>query len=121
MTRRVTVHLDKFGQRSLERLVEGGGGTSATAFRTAALYYLAQRGDGARPSWRAPRFRQSPQRPPGLRVVFDDDTWDALDEEADRQGVPTEELAVHALIYFLADFDRGAVADALRDSLHGDR
>jgi hypothetical protein len=119
MTRRVTVHLDEFGQRSLERLVEEGRGSPATAFRTAALYYLAQK-DGGRPSWRTPRFRPSSQRTPGLRVVFDDDTWDALEQEADRQGVATQDLAVHALLYFLGDFEKGAISDALRDSLDRD-
>jgi hypothetical protein len=116
MTRRVTVHLDEFGHRSLERLVERGKGSPATAFRTAALYYLAHR-DAGRQAWRAPRFRTRPAAKPGLRVAFDDETWEALEDEASRQGIKTEELAVHALMYFLADFERGEVSDVLRHLL----
>ena len=117
MTRNVTLHLDEFGQQSLDRLTKEGEGSPAAAFRTAALYYLADR-DSGRPAWRAPRFR-STKGPSGqgLRVVFDDDTWAALAEEADRQNVETEELAVHALLYFLADFDSGRISDILEKAL----
>jgi hypothetical protein len=120
MTRNVTLHLDEFGQQSLDRLVSEGEGSPAAAFRTAALYYLADR-DSGRAAWRAPRFRstKSPSGK-GLRVVFDDDTWDALQEEADRQSVGTEELAVHALLYFLADFDSGRISDILERALEED-
>jgi hypothetical protein len=120
MTRNVTLHLDEFGQQSLDRLMHEGEGSPAAAFRTAALYYLADRESG-RAAWRAPRFRSS--RTPsgeGLRVVFDDDTWAALAEEADRQNVETEELAVHALLYFLADFDSGRITDILEKALEDD-
>jgi hypothetical protein len=110
------VHLDEFGQKSLEKLVERGKGSAATAFRTAAIYYLADR-DAQRPAWRAPRFRTSTVPTPGLRVVFDDETWEALEEEAQRQGIKTQDLAVHALLYFLADFERGAISDVLRHAL----
>jgi hypothetical protein len=117
MTRNVTLHLDEFGQQSLDRLMHEGEGSPAAAFRTAALYYLADRGSG-RAAWRAPRFR-STDTPTGegLRVVFDDDTWAALGEEADRQNVGTEELAVHALLYFLSDFDSGRISDILEKAL----
>jgi hypothetical protein len=120
MTRNVTLHLDEFGQQSLDRLMHEGEGSPAAAFRTAALYYLADR-DSGRPAWRAPRFRSSKAPSSGgLRVVFDDDTWDALSEEAQRQNVATEELAVHALLYFLADFDSGRISDILEQALGDD-
>ena len=121
MTRNVTLHLDEFGQESLDRLMHEGDGSPTAAFRSAALYYLADR-DSGRPAWRAPRFRS--QKEPsgqGLRVVFDDDTWAALQEEAGRQNVGTEELAVHALLYFLADFDSGRLGDILEKALKHDK
>jgi hypothetical protein len=122
MTRNVTLHLDEFGQQSLDRLVHEGEGSPAAAFRTAALYYLADR-DAGRPAWRAPRFRSSSKTPPGqgLRVVFDDETWAALEEEATRQNVETAELAVHALLYFLADFDSGRITDILGKALEEEK
>ncbi len=120
MTRNVTLHLDEFGQQSLNRLTQEGEGSPAAAFRTAALYYLADRESG-RPAWRAPRFRTSKSPSgEGLGVVFDDDTWAALEEEATRQNVGTEELAVHALLYFLADFDSGRISQILEEALDED-
>ena len=119
MTRNVTLHLDEFGQQSLDRLTKEGEGSPAGAFRTAALYYLADR-DSGRPAWRAPRFRSKSPSGEGLRVVFDDETWDALADEATRQNVETEELAVHALLYFLADLERGRITEILEKALEED-
>ena len=119
MTRNVTLHLDEFGQESLDRLTKEGESSPAGAFRTAVLYYLGARESG-RPAWRAPRFRSGNPSGQGLRVVFDDDTWAALAEEADRQNVETEELAVHALLFFLADFDSGRISDILEKALEKD-
>ena len=119
MTRNVTLHLDEFGQQSLDRLTKEGEGSPTAAFRTAALYYLADRESG-RPAWRAPRFRSKSPSGSGLRVGFDDETWQALSEEAARQNVETEELAVHALLYFLTDFDSGRISDILEKALDED-
>jgi hypothetical protein len=119
MTRNVTLHLDEFGQQSLDRLTKEGEGSPTAAFRTAALYYLADRESG-RPAWRAPRFRSKSPSGSGLRVGFDDETWEALSEEAARQNVETEELAVHALLYFLTDFDSGRISDILEKALDED-
>jgi hypothetical protein len=116
MTRNVKLTLDEFGQQSLDRFVARGEGTPAGALRTAALYYLADR-DKGRPAWRAPRFRTRSPADPGIKVAFDDDTWDALEEEAGRQGIEPEDLAVHALLYFLADLDSGRVASLLDKAL----
>jgi hypothetical protein len=116
MTRRVTLHLDEFGQQSLDRLTDGAERSPASAFKTAAMYYLADR-DAGRAGWRAPRFRTGGATSPGLRIAFDDETWSALDAEATRQQVETADLAVHALLYFLADFDTGRVAKLLEDVL----
>jgi hypothetical protein len=52
-----------------------------------------------------------------LRVRLDEDTWKALDEEAARQGVSADTLAVHAVLYFLADLDSGRLADLLGKAL----
>jgi hypothetical protein len=116
MTRNVKLHLDEFGQESLDRFVARGDGNPAGALRTAALYYLAN-AESQRPAWRAPRFRSRALPDAGLKVAFDDETWRALEEEAGRQGVEAEDLAVHALLYFLADLDSGRIADLLEDAL----
>jgi hypothetical protein len=41
-----------------------------------------------------------------LEVEFDEFGWEALADEARRQGVTIEELVVHAAMYYLADADR---------------
>ena len=116
MTRNVTLNLDAFGEQALERLGASGRGLPTGVVRTAALYYLGDR-DARRPAWRVPRIRSRPAGTPGLEVEFDDETWSLLEAEADRQGVRPEELAVHALLYFLADFDSGRLAGLLEEAL----
>ena len=50
-------------------------------------------------------------------MQLDDDTWSALDVEAARQGVSADTLAVHALMFFLADIDSGRIGGRLELSL----
>ena len=116
MTRDVTLRVDEFSQHALERFARRGKGSMAKTARMAAMYYLGDR-DAGRPAWRAPRFAAAADPSGRLRVELDDDTWEALAEEAERQGVPTEQLAIHALLYFLADIDSGRVAALLEDAL----
>jgi hypothetical protein len=113
------LHLDKFGQRSLDRLLDEEKGSLTTAVRTAALYYLSER-DPERPAWRAPRFQRNRAPSPGLPVAFDDETWEALEAEARRQRVEPAELAAHALFFYLSDFASGRLADLLGDRLRDD-
>jgi hypothetical protein len=116
MSKDVTLHLDEFGQRALARFARGRPGSAAAAVRTASLYYLADR-DSERAAWRVPRFDRDAAGKPTLRVKLDEDTWRALDEEAGRQGVTADALAVHAVLYFVADLDSGRLADLLGEAL----
>jgi hypothetical protein len=43
---------------------------------------------------------------PKVEVEFDEFGWEALTDEAQRQGVTVEELVVHAAMYYLGDADR---------------
>jgi hypothetical protein len=43
---------------------------------------------------------------PKLELTFDEFGWQALIDEADRQGVTIEELVAHAAMYYLANADR---------------
>lgn len=45
-----------------------------------------------------------------LALQLDDFAWDALREEALKQGVPAEELASFAVLYYLADADSGRIS-----------
>lgn len=115
MSKDVSLHLDEFGHRALTRFARGRGATEDALVRTAALYYLSER-DTGRPSWRVPRFSTG-QRVPAHRVELDQETWGALNDEAARQGVSADTLAVHALMFFLADLDSGRIGDRLEHSL----
>lgn len=116
MTRDVTLHVDDFGQHALERFTRRGEGSIAKAVRMASAYYLNDR-DSRRPAWQVPHLEADSQPSGRLRVELDDATWGALAEEADRQGVPTDFLALHALLYFLADIDSGRVAAMIEEAL----
>lgn len=113
MTRTATLHLDGFAQTSLDRLVRGIGPRSPDgAVRTAVTYYLADKG-AERQSWRVRQFARDPGSSGGVSVAFDNETWIALEAEAEEQGVTPEALALHALAYFLADLDNGRLSERL--------
>jgi hypothetical protein len=116
MTKDVTLHLDEFGERALDRLTTHRKGSSPAALRTACLYYLADRESG-RPAWRAPRLAPEPLHGLTMYVQLDDATWDALSGEARHQGVTLEQLALHAVMYYLADLDSGRLAGLLEEAL----
>lgn len=114
MSTDVTLRLDAFGQRAFARLARGRRGSAAAAVRTASLYYLADR-DSGRPAWGVPRFHAN-ESGPTLTVRLDEDTWRAVNEEADRQGVSADALALHAVMYFLADIDSGRMGRLLDEA-----
>ena len=116
----VTLELDDFGKQALEAQVRSG--SSRDAFiRTAARYYLADRGSG-RVSWQPPRYlRKDARRAQAVtEVELDEETMEALEEEARRQGMPAGRLAEHALLYYIADLDSGRAAARVRDALEDD-
>jgi hypothetical protein len=112
----VRLELDDFGREALEAQVRGGSSRDAV-IRTAARYYLADRGSG-RIAWGPPRFaRRDHPAATVTDVQLDAETTEALEEEARRHGIPAPRLAEHALLYFLADLDSGRAAVRLGDAL----
>jgi hypothetical protein len=118
MTKDVTLSLDDFSRHAVDRFTRLGKGSPADALRTASLYYLRER-DADRPGWRVPRFAAAQQAGHALTVELDDATWNALAGEADLQRVSLEALAMHAILYFLADVDSGRVGTQLEDAFDG--
>jgi hypothetical protein len=116
LTKDLTLALGEFGQRGLERFARGRTRSADAAVRTAVLYYLSDR-DSGRAAWRVPDLGAHESGPQPLNVRLDDATWAALEEEAERQGVTPEALAVHATLYFVADLDSGRLAEALAEAL----
>jgi hypothetical protein len=117
------LNLDEFGRSAIERFARNRAGSQSAAVRTASLYYLADC-RGERSTWQVPRFAKSrrdhPDRPGGhgLVVDLDEDTWQAVTVEAERQNVSPETLVTHAVVYFLADLDSGRLGDRLDDALN---
>jgi hypothetical protein len=113
----VRLELDDFGREALEAQVRGGCSRDAV-IRTAARYYLADRGSG-RIAWGPPRFARRDDHPAATvtDVQLDAETTEALEKEARRHGIPAPRLAEHALLYFLADLDSGRAAVRLGDAL----
>jgi len=113
VTRSVTLHLEEFSQEALRDYAEQHRDSPGAVIRLAALYWLSDRESG-RPAWRVPRFqRDAVVVGEAVRVGLDDDTWQALEDEAVRQGVDAELVAEHAVLYFLADLDSGRVASRI--------
>jgi hypothetical protein len=114
MSRSMTLRLDQFGRQALADYAEERHDSAGVVVRTASLYYLADR-DSGRAAWRVPPFLVSQREEIGtdVRVDVDDETWKALADEARGQGVDTELLAEHALLYFFADLDGGRLAERL--------
>jgi hypothetical protein len=114
MSRSMTLRLDQFGRQALADYAEKRHDSAGVVVRTASLYYLADR-DSGRTAWRVPPFlaSQREESSTDVRVDVDDETWKALATEARRQGVATERLAEHALLYFVADLDEGRIAERL--------
>jgi HEAT repeat protein len=97
-------------------VVDEGHASPTKAVRAASLYYLRDR-DSRRPAWRVPDLAPPDEGDGALLVELDDETWSALRHEAEAQGVTPELLALHALLYFLADLDSGRVRRRLGDAL----
>jgi hypothetical protein len=119
MSRNLTLKMDEFGLEALTELAERQGGSASRVARLAAHYYLAD-SDDERPAWRVPSFadKVEPQRRrAGVRVELDDATWEALVQEARRQGVDICVLATHAVLYFMVDVDSGRVAQRMGESV----
>jgi len=120
MTKSMTLRLDSFARQGMSEFAEERRDSASAVVRTASLYYLADR-DSGRPGWRVPRFLRVQPDADGVELDLDDETFAALRQEANDQGVEPSRLAEHALLYFLADLDRGRVAERVGGSVGGRR
>jgi hypothetical protein len=109
--------LDSFGGEALEAQVRAGSSRDAVV-RTAARYYLADRGSG-RVAWRPPRFLRAVDEPASTLtgVELDEETTKALQKEARQQGLAADRLAEHAVLYYLADLSTGRAAARVGSAL----
>jgi hypothetical protein len=119
MKKSVMLRLDRFGQEALDEYVRGTGGSHVTALRTAVSYYLGD-SDSGRAAWRVPQLAREATFARTLELELDEDLHHRLELEAQRQEVPVDLLAAHAVIYYLTDLDTGRAAARLGAALDRD-
>jgi hypothetical protein len=117
--KRVIVRLDSFGQEALEAHMRGTGESRADALDVALRYYLGD-SDSGRIAWKVPRELGERETTEPLELELDDDLHEELRREARRQHVSPDQLAMHALLYYLADLDSGRAAARLGDAMDRD-
>jgi hypothetical protein len=71
-------------------------------------------------AWRAPRAYGEANPSETWEVELDDDLHAELQRESRRQRVTPDLLAMHALMYYLADLDSGSAAARLGDAMNRD-
>jgi hypothetical protein len=120
--RALTLRFDEFGWERLESEARQAGETLDDLLSRAAVYFCAER-PTARAATLAPRFKPAGRGTPRqVRLEGDGDSWERLDAEARRQGLPLERLLEHAALLYLADIDSGRLATRILDQAdEGDR
>jgi hypothetical protein len=110
--RQVTIAL---GQLALDALSAGSVEQLRAKAAHAIRYYLSDK-DSKRPGWSYPRFvgAESDQEQLKLSLTLDSSLWKSLSTEAAEQGVAPEQLARHAVLYFVADEEAGKVPGRIR-------
>jgi hypothetical protein len=115
----VNVRLDRFGHEALEEHLRGTGESHAAALDVALRYYLGDSGSG-RVAWRVPHNAGASEGGDVIELEVDDELHDELRRESRRQHVSVDVLAMHALMYYLADLDSGRAAARLGDAMDRD-
>jgi len=113
MRRSLGLTLNEFGRSTIEIEAERHAVTPSELVGYAAEYYLTTRG-ADRAAGRVPRFlRAGTEQSLELAVDLAEATWEQIDSESERQGVPVELLLGHAVLHLVADLDSGEVATRL--------
>ena len=115
----VNVRLDRFGQEALDEHLRATGESESDALDVAVRYYLGDAGSG-RVAWKVPRKTTRPDPADEIELELDDDLHAELRRESRRQHVSPDMLALHALMYYLADLDSGRAAARLGDAINRD-
>lgn len=114
---RHSVHLSEFACRAIAG--EGSADRVSTMVATAIRCYMDSR-DSAGAGWFYPSFSQGAEQGAGMEVELniDDELWGSLEDEAERQGVSAQQLAVHATLWFAAEIDAGRITQRIVDDLN---
>jgi hypothetical protein len=111
----VTLRFDGFGWESLESQAARDGETLDESLSRAIAYFGAML-PTTRLAAVAPRFKPRDQGTPReIPLELTHGCWERLGHEAERQGIPLEQLLEHAAMLHLSDADSGRVADHVLD------
>lgn len=118
MRRTVAVTIGDFGLESLGGAFTRDSAKLPSSLIQAIRYYLADQGS-ERAGWTYPGFRRDDQSGPTVEVEIEieDGIWEAFSQEADRQGVATDQLVQHAVFYFAADRDSGRLTQRIAEDM----
>jgi hypothetical protein len=119
MMKSVNVRLDRFGHEALEEHLRATGESESDALDVAVRYYLGD-ADSGRVAWKVPRKITRPDPADEIELELDDELHSQLRRESRRQHVSPDMLAMHALMYYLADLDSGRAAARLGDAINRD-
>jgi hypothetical protein len=120
VSRILTLRLAPFERDALDTYGASQRVPVGRVIRTAVLYYLQER-HADRTTWRRQTLAgDEAGSAVAVEVDLGEETGHALAEQATAQGVDPEDLARHALLFFLADVDSGRVARALERTLRAD-
>jgi hypothetical protein len=119
--RAVTVRLSRLAFEALCGEPQGSA-QAPSRTETAIAVYLGDKGTD-QPAWPYPGFlRGSEAREEvGLELDVAPDLWLRFEAEAERQGVPAQQLLEHAAFYFAAELDAGRVTQRILDDLDAKR
>ena len=113
--KRVTLRFDGFGWESLESQAVRDGETLDESLSRAMAYFGAML-PTTRAAAIAPRFKPRDEGSPReIPLELTHESWERLEHEAERQGIPLEQLLEHAALLHLSDAESGRVADHVLD------
>ncbi|MGH2975973.1 MAG: hypothetical protein ACRDLL_14055 [Solirubrobacterales bacterium] len=118
MKRSVTVGLSAFAREALTAAEMNGAETAISVVR-AICVYLNDKGS-AEPGWAYPalmRKRSRLSETTELELSIDDGLWRSLEEEAAIQGVTSQQLLQHAILYLTAEVDAGRITQRILGDL----
>jgi hypothetical protein len=119
MMKSVNVRLDRFGHEALAEHLRATGESESDALDVAVRYYLGD-ADSGRMAWKVPRKTTRADPADEIELELDDGLHSQLRRESRRQHVSPDLLAMHALMYYLADLDSGRAAARLGDAMNRD-
>jgi len=120
MKRSVSIHLSEFAREAVAGEDRDVDRVAAAVVRAVRCYIGS--GESGGPGWSYPGFAQADDQDGAVEVSLsiDEDLWRSLATEAERQGASTEEMVVHAALWFAAEVDAGRITQRIIEGLGDD-